>query len=119
MNRTSRKRNFRTAVIWIGVVACLCFSLGEGLRLTPFPVCVVSEIEGLNESDNSLQRYGPLDKPSRSQTRTKRPVVDYAFAPPVFAGPTQLKADAIGREGPAVHSIHSGSPPIGRAPPSC
>ena len=79
----SMKANLRRDIIVsLSVVACLCFSIGEGLRLTPFPVAVFTEAEGFNETDNSLQRYGPLDVPARAQSRNKRPVVDYAFSVP-------------------------------------
>ena len=34
----------RTTVL-VGVIACLCFSVGEGLRLRPFPVFALAESE--------------------------------------------------------------------------
>src|SRR5687768_17804468 len=73
-----KAKRLRNAIVSLSVVACLCFSIGEGLRLTPFPVSVVSEIEAFDDTSNSLHRYGPLDVPARAQSRNKRQVVDYA-----------------------------------------
>lgn len=74
----------RTALL-VSVIACLCFSVGEGLRLRPFPVSAFTESEAPNTQLNatasyetSLYKYGPLDVPTRVQNRGKRQVVDYA-----------------------------------------
>ena len=118
MKSDLRNWNLRTAVISIGVVACLCFSVGEGLRLTPFPVSVVSEIEAVDDN-NSLQRYGPLNVPARAQSRNKRQIIDYAFSLPARPLQPQLTIASAYRATLDVHTIYTGSSPIGRAPPAC
>ena len=59
------------------IVGSLCFSVGEGLRLTPFPVSSVTENAHTSEK-NSLSHYGPLDVPAQTQKRSKRQAVDLA-----------------------------------------
>ena len=77
----------RTTVL-VGIIACLCFSVGEGLRLRPFPVSALAEWEARNTQlhatashEPSLYEYGPLDVPARVQKSGKRQVVDYGNAP--------------------------------------
>ena len=118
MKSVLRNWNLRTAVISIGVIACLCFSVGEGLRLTPFPLSVVSEIEALDDTNNSLQRYGPLNVPARAQLRNKRQVVDYAFSLPARPPQPQQVIESSYSATLDVHTIYTGSSPIGRAPPA-
>ena len=54
----------------------LCFSVGEGLRLSPFPEPIFSHTEYAQLSvtnapdKTSLSQYGPLDVPAQSQERT-------------------------------------------------
>lgn len=76
------------AALLIGVIAALCFSVGEGLRLTPFPAPAPAEAGG---SDGRLKlaelrearphEYGPLDKPSQAQKRGKRQTPDCQCPP--------------------------------------
>jgi len=66
------------------IVGSLCFSVGEGLRLTPFPVSAKLQVEdGLSvakvAAGGSLSKYGPLDVPSQSQKRSKRHSTEFAF----------------------------------------
>ena len=86
---TTRLRLGR-AVLLIGAIASLCFSAGEGLRLTPIPVSasagVVAPDARLNVAASwgtSLHKYGPLDKPSQAQVqkRGKRQSPDYECPP--------------------------------------
>lgn len=65
-------------ILLVGVIAGLCFSAGEGLRLTPFPVSVPSQASApdarLNAAASratSLHKYGPLDKPSQAQAQKR------------------------------------------------
>jgi hypothetical protein len=66
------------AILLIGVIASLCFSAGEGLRLTPFPMsasagAAVPDVR-LNVAaarGTSLHKYGPLDKPSQAQAQKR------------------------------------------------
>lgn len=60
----------------IGVIACLCFSAGEGLRLTPLPVLALGETNSsailVNPtlSRGTLQYLGgPLDRPAQVQVQ--------------------------------------------------
>lgn len=76
MNVSCRPTNTRiaTPVITIVVIAALCFSVGEGLRLTPFSV---SPLIGVEATDTPLttktsdkisnHKYGPLDVPPHHQ----------------------------------------------------
>lgn len=71
-----------TSVILIAVIASLCFSVGEGLRLTPFPVSALMKLESDRTSSTvkatnliSIHKYGPLDVPAQHQKRNKRQVV--------------------------------------------
>ena len=66
-------------VLMAVIVGSLCFSVGEGLRLTPFPVSAQLE-ESKDVADRALSKYGPLDVPSHVQKPSKRQTTD--FAPP-------------------------------------
>ena len=77
----------RTTVL-VGVLAALCFSVGEGLRLTPFPLSTMAE-SGTATAESYFQashesvsaRSGPVYTPTRVQNRNKRDGVDYAYLP--------------------------------------
>jgi hypothetical protein len=112
-----RKWSPQSAIIWMGVVACLCFSIGEGLRLTPFPVSAVSETETFSDTSDSLRQYGPLNVPARAQSRNKRQVVDDAYLPPERALQPPRVRVSDQREGLDFPSPPAGSPRTGRAPP--
>ena len=66
------------------IIGALCFSVGEGLRLTPFPVSQVKEYKDLtsgNEAAGSLlAKYGPIVAPSSVQKRSKRQTTDFVCA---------------------------------------
>ena len=122
---TARLRRGRTLLL-IGVIASLCFSVGEGLRLTPFPV---SPLAQAGAPDGRLKvtelrearphKYGPLDKPTQAQKRGKRQTPDCQCPP----------SQSIRK--PTAHLLHRGcvrpivagaSPPLtagpaDRAPP--
>jgi hypothetical protein len=76
------------ALLLVGAILSLCFSVGEGLRLTPFPV---SALAGAGAPDGRLgvaelrearpREYGPLDKPSQAQKRGKRQTPDCQCPP--------------------------------------
>lgn len=79
------------AVLVVGVIACLCFSAGEGLRLTPLPspppaeeVTSNLQAEVTLARGASLNRTGPLDMPAQGQAqkRGKRQSTD-CECPPV------------------------------------
>ena len=82
-----------TAGLLAVIVGSLCFSVGEGLRLTPFPIAELSEnqdsstVVGVKDTHVSLSKYGPLDVPAQSQKRGKRNSVDFASASPAGREP--------------------------------
>lgn len=70
---------FVRATILGGVIFCLCFSVGEGLRLRPFAVSAMSvagatnaQADDIGPNETNVRHYGPLD-----QMRGKRQVADY------------------------------------------
>ena len=70
------------------IVVSLCFSVGEGLRLTPFPVSNQLQIEEpygfyFAKDDGGVTRstYGPLDVPAHVQKRSKRQTTDFGAQP--------------------------------------
>jgi len=74
-----------TAALLVVIVGSLCFSVGEGLRLRPFPNPTQSQIEDSStvkdagESNQvSLSKYGPLDVPTQTQKRSKRHALELA-----------------------------------------
>jgi hypothetical protein len=73
-----------SAVLAVVKIAALCFSVGEGLRLTPFPVPTFSEAQfaqvSVTDSPDKtfLSQYGPLDVPAQNQKRSKRQVLQLA-----------------------------------------
>lgn len=113
------------SIILIAVIASLCFSVGEGLRLTPFPRSIVATTDATNVvlsdriSDQiSLHRYGPLDVPTQSQKRNKRQVVDFACPPIVGAHEISCHLSlSIAHERFDIVSVLFVSRPAGRAPP--
>ena len=67
----------------ICIIAALCFSAGEGLRLTPFPANSVAGTtlqEGQLDNHGSVEtyttKYGPIDLPKRTQARSKQKVLN-------------------------------------------
>ena len=125
---TAKSRRGRT-ILLIGVIGSLCFSAGEGLRLTPFPVSALAGTAApdarLNASASrgtSLHKYGPLDKPSQVQVQKhgKRQSLDCECPPSQNARNTN--DDLL--QGPGVRapvgftSTLPTSEPTDRAPPS-
>lgn len=117
------------AILLIGVVVSLCFSAGEGLRLTPIPV---SPQAGAAEPDarlhaaasrgTSLHKYGPLDKPSQAQVqkRGKRESTDCECPPAQNTrkpNNDRLQEPAAGAPAGFTSTLHL-SEPAERAPPS-
>lgn len=103
----------------------LCFSVGEGLRLSPFPVpffegSIYAHLSVTNAPDKtSLSQYGPLDVPAQSQKRNKRQGLK-------LAGPASLETQDLIPEslgfsgGDLLDAVFSPSVPrpAGRAPPT-
>lgn len=66
------------AMVMLGVIACLCFSAGEGLRLTPLPALRLEQVgpSGLRTpvslaSGDARHLSGPLDLPAKSQIQKR------------------------------------------------
>lgn len=113
-----------TAALLGVIIGSLCFSVGEGLRLTPFPVTALSQIDdsssvvSVNETDVSLSKYGPLDVPTQSQKRGKRNTVELASASParrelVFT----FVVDSFAYEADHLNLLPHLARPSGRGPP--
>ena len=118
------KSKMMTTVTLIVVMASLCFSVGEGLRLTPFPIALT----GVNASATPLttnasdqisnQKYGPLDVPTQHQKRSKSKAVPLDFLPTRNSCP--ILADLYVSAAPQPSNIVSVlvvSQSAGRAPP--
>lgn len=75
-----------TAALLAVIIGSLCFSVGEGMRLTPFPTTALSQnddsgtVINVKDAHFSLAKYGPLDVPAQSQKRGKRNTLDLASA---------------------------------------
>jgi len=84
----------RWLAVWVAVIiGSLCFSVGEGLRLTPFPVnglSQIQEINGLTPANEAVSsfvaKYGPLDVPAPVQKGSKRQTTDFALQPLAAVG---------------------------------
>jgi len=113
-----------TAALLAVIVGSLCFSVGEGLRLTPFPTTALAQTDdsstvvNIKDAHVSLTKYGPLDVPAQSQKRGKRNTVQLASASParrelVFTsvvGTFKYEADDL-------NLLSHVARPSGRAPP--
>jgi hypothetical protein len=115
-----------SSVILIVVIGSLCFSVGEGLRLTPFPVSALTRVESTSvlsvakiSHENSIFKHGPLDVPTQTQKRSKRQVEDFACPPSVSSQePRAILCSSFDHESVHIVYIPFVSRPAGRAPPS-
>ena len=98
------------------IVGSLCFSVGEGLRLRPFPVSSLSENVNATEK-TSLSQYGPLNVPAQPQ-RSKRQALDLA-CPDSFGARKPVVSVSYLLENDAVDAglLPFVPRPEGRAPP--
>ena len=96
------------------IIGSLCFSAGEGLRLTPFPVSSLTE-----SAENDRSQYGPLDVPAQPQKRSKRQALDLAGpgseATREVVTSFSYRSECETVETGSVLFVHR---PEGRAPPS-
>lgn len=107
------------------IIGSLCFSVGEGLRLTPFPVSGLLQIEESNglsapteAAGSSLFKYGPLDVPSQLQKRSKRQTTDFGSQPQAVSSPKVVfVSHRFEDESLRLRSTLFVSRPAGRAPP--
>lgn len=107
------------------VIAALCFSVGEGLQLTPFPLSTLAtarsaeiQLTATASEQRSLYKYGPLDVPTQPQKRNKRQAVDIACGPTI--GTQDIPNHWFFSS--AIESVNKASTlvvslPAGRAPP--
>lgn len=104
------------------ILSALCFSVGEGLRLTPFPVSTSTQTADFsltgNSGKSSLAKYGPLDIPSQNQKRSKRQGLD--LSSPVVADTRYFAPEwSASSESDSVNAtaVVFVARPSGRAPP--
>ena len=109
----------------IGIIASLCLSVGEGLRLTPFRFSALPRVEAAkipsdakSSLENSVHKYGPLDLPTQIQKRSKRQAVEFVCPPSVAvrALPACLYPSSD-HEPLLIVSVVCVARPAGRAPP--
>ena len=106
------------------IVGSLCFSVGEGLRLTPFPVSNLLQVEETNglsvakDGGPARSTYGPLDVPSQVQKRSKRQTTDFGPQPVIENDEdVALIAHSFEYQSIQLRSSLFVSRPSGRAPP--
>ena len=110
-----------SSVLSAVILGALCFSVGEGLRLTPFPVSAVAQTDAPHvsvSSEISVSQYGPLDVPAQNQKRSKRQVLD--LAGPATVGTRHAAPELSASLDCAATnfvSVLSVTRPAGRAPP--
>jgi hypothetical protein len=111
--------------IWIVVIASLCLSVGEGLRLTPFPVSDLARTqttelprEATDFEGDPFSEYGPLDIPNQNQKRNKRQLIEFACPHLSAAREEPTYRSSLYKDEP-VHRVFLQfvSRPAGRAPP--
>lgn len=94
-----QNRSGKPLLLLVCIVAALCFSAGEGLRLTPFPGNNLAgaplqegQLGDRGTCETSTPKYGPVDLPKRTQARSKHKVfdVDCLSAPIAFSAPSPL-----------------------------
>ena len=113
-----------TPVILI-VIGSLCFSVGEGLRLTPFPISALTKVESrttqltAGAADQiSNSEHGPLDVPTQNQKRNKRQAVTLDYPPTSYT--SEIPTSGHSSDAPEPFDIVSAlvlSQSAGRAPP--
>jgi hypothetical protein len=120
---TMRSRHISSIVLIVAIIA-LCFSVGEGLRLTPFPVlqriqvdpATASSIAGASQL--SVYTYGPLDVPTQPQKRSKRLAIDLLCPDSLHSDQLFTRLYPSTEHGPrAIASILLIAFPSDRAPP--
>lgn len=121
----SMRTRFVTTIVSLVVFVALCFSVGEGLRLTPFPISALNQVETADQQlrntthESARYKYGPLDVPTQNQKRNKRQTVDFACPSTDVTRhvPTYLQFASNQEPTQVVPSLFI-SRPAGRAPPS-
>ena len=114
-----------TAVLLAVIIGSLCFSVGEGMRLTPFPNPSLAPVHDSSElidagtiDELSIAKYGPLDVPAQTQKRGKRQALDLASESVTGTRPVVTAAVySFVYEADKPHCLSFITPHSGRAPP--
>lgn len=118
--------NLNRVFLLISVIAALCFSAGEGLRLTPFPannlagaILQEGQLGDRGTCETSTPKYGPMDLPQRTQARSKHKVfdVDCLSAPIAVSAPSPFCNLPVVGDTTKVASLQLISRARDRAPP--
>ena len=113
-------------IIMVAVIACLCLSTSEGLRLAPFPIFGSPDVESATAQvrhhawTEIANHYNPTTVPTRQIKRGRQQVVEYES--PFSTGARKLAAQPIflpvtGEPADFISPLLS-SPIPSRAPPS-
>jgi hypothetical protein len=89
----SIRLRFGRRAIMVGIIVCLCLSAGEGLRLRPFPVYELGNVEPTYaklHAENSTNpylyghtnKYNPIVAPARPVKRGKQQEIHYDHGSP-------------------------------------
>lgn len=125
--RQALKSNYARTILVVAVLACLCFSTGEGLRLIPIATPITNETSwpdlGTTKTSHdvsTLYQYATCGLDKSSQKRTQRQQAHRGLLTSHIGGESfpkrvQLTADI---ELASYGSLLSVSRPLGRAPPS-
>lgn len=118
-----RSKCTSTTVVVLSLIA-LCFSVGEGLRLTPFPIShnVETNQEAAStlipRSQVAIYTYGPLDVPTQPQKRSKRFAIDWSGVVAQYTYEPLTRRDLLRKDhSPTFNSTLLVATVRGRAPP--
>ena len=114
-----------TAALLAMVISSLCFSVGEGMRLTPFPAPSLAPVYDSSElidagtiNELSVAKYGPLDVPAQTQKRGKRQALDLVSESLTGTRPVVTSVIySFAYEADKLHRLSFIAPHSGRAPP--
>jgi len=127
MKTFSRMTNsvLTTTALLAVIIGSLCFSVGEGMRLTPFPNTSLAPVHNASElmdagtiDELSVAKYGPLDVPAQTQKRGKRQAPDLVSESVTGTRPVVTSAVySFAYEAAKPHCLSFIAPHSGRAPP--
>lgn len=121
-----QNRSGKPLLLLVCIVAALCFSAGEGLRLTPFPANNLAgntlqegQLGDRGTGETSTPKYGPIDLPKRTQARSKHKVfdVDCLSVPIAVSSPSRFYNLCDVSNPPKIASFQMISRARDRAPP--
>lgn len=121
MNRVQKTINPKlNLAVWFCLVASLLFSVGEGLRLTPFPVGSIELLAqpGISAAQNvTTVGHGPIDVPVQIRKGSKRNSTDIEIPSVSNIGEVTLCASATHDSSTVSFLTVPRSRSFGRAPP--